>query len=147
MHVNQVLTEAQKRLKTIGTDALLTDAARTLSTTDVELAVVCDLDGKAVGVITRADVVRWIADCRGAACRTMVAAVMTRELVSCVPDDRLTEVLGRMKHHGLRRIPVIDAQSQPIGIINARDALRALLTNVAYEAELLRDYVMGIGYQ
>lgn len=147
MLANQLLTEARKRLKTIGTEALLTDAARELSTQHGELVVVCDADGKAVGVITKADVVRRITNCQGAACRATAAAAMTKEVISCRPDDRLTDVWTRMKEHGLRHIPVVDAHSRPIGIINARDALHALLSNTAHEVELLRDYVMSVGYR
>ncbi len=146
MHVNQILGEARKRLRTTGADALLMDAAKALSTMYAELVVVCDADGKAVGVITKADVVRRITHCEGAACRATAAAAMTREVVCCRPDDRLTDVWSAMKERGLRHIPVVDAQSRPIGIINARDALHALMTHVAREAELLRDYVMSVGY-
>lgn len=49
MLVNQLLVEARKRLKTIGTEALLTDAARALSTRHSEFVVFCDSDGKARG--------------------------------------------------------------------------------------------------
>jgi CBS domain-containing protein len=146
MLVNQLMTEAQKRLRTIGTEALLTDAAKALSTQHAELVVVCDSDGKVVGVITKADVVRRITHCQGAACRATAAAAMTQEVVSCRPDDHLTDVWGKMKQHGLRHIPVVDAYSRPIGIINARDALHALLTNTAHEVELLRDFVTSVGY-
>lgn len=139
MLVNQLLIEARKRLKTIGTEALLTDAARALSTRHVELVVVCDSDGKAVGVITKADVVRRITHCEGAACRATTAAAMAQEVVSCRPDDRLTDVWNRMKTHGLRHIPIVDAQARPIGIINARDALHALLTSMTHEADSLPD--------
>lgn len=146
MLVNQIMAEARKRLKTIGTEALLTEAARALSTKHVELVVVCNSDGKVAGVITKADVVRRITHCQGAACRATAAATMTQEVVSCSPDDRLTDVWSRMKQHGLRHIPVVDAHSRPIGIINARDALHTLLTNTTHETELLRDYVMSVGY-
>ncbi len=51
-----------------------------------------------------------------------------------------------MKQHGLRHIPIFDAKSHPVGIVNARDALSALLSKAAQETQLLRDYVMSIGY-
>jgi CBS domain-containing protein len=146
MHVNQILNEARKRLKTIGSDALLTDAANALSILHVELVVVCDANGKAVGVLTKADVVRRIGHCQGAACRVSAAAAMTREMVSCHPEDHLSEVWSKMKQHGLRHIPVVDEQLRPIGIINARDTLQALLTNTTQETELLKEYLMSVGY-
>jgi hypothetical protein len=52
-----------------------------------------------------------------------------------------------MKESGLKRIPVLDRARRPIGIIYARDALQILLGEVQNEGELLRDYIMGVGYQ
>ncbi len=71
---------------------------------------------------------------------------MTKKVVSCRPDDPLSDVWIKMKRHGLRHIPIFDAKSHPIGIINARDALSALLSNATHETELLHDYMMSIGY-
>jgi CBS domain-containing protein len=146
MFVKQLLNEARKRLTTIESDALLIHAATALSKPRIELVVVCDPEGRAVGVLTKADIVRRISHCEGATCRAPAAAAMIREMVCCCPDDRLAEVWDKMKQHGLRHIPIIDAQSYPLGILNARDALNALLTDATHETELLRDYVMNVGY-
>jgi CBS domain-containing protein len=124
MFVRQLLSEARNRLITIGTDARLVDAARALSGAKSELLVVCDPDGKAVGVITKADIVRRISHCQGAACRTTSVEAMTKEVVLCQPSDRLSEVWSKMKQHGVRHIPIIDEESRPVGMINARDTLR-----------------------
>lgn len=51
-----------------------------------------------------------------------------------------------MHTHGCAHVPVIDEALRPIGMLDARDALRALLTDERYEEALLRDYVMGVGY-
>lgn len=140
------LSEAQKRLIAIRTDALLTDAAKALSGHHTELAVVCDADGKAVGVITRADVVRRIAHCEGAACRATAAAAMTQDVVSCGLHDHVSDVWSKMRQHGVRRVPIVDDELRPLGIISARDVLQALMINAVNEAELLRDYILGIEY-
>ena len=44
-------------------------------------------------------------------------------------------------------IPVVDENGIPCGVVNAGDSLRALMADEKYEAALLRDYVMGIGYR
>jgi CBS domain-containing protein len=146
MLVSQLLSEARKRLITIGAEALLVDAARSLSGAHSGLVIVCNSDGKVIGVITKADVVRRVTHCDGAGCRVAAAAAMTRELISCRPDEPLSDVWNRMKQHSLRHIPVIDDRSRPVGVVDARDALQALLTSAANEVELLRDYVMSVGY-
>lgn len=146
MFVNQLLSEARKRLITIRTESLLVDAARALSDLQAELLVVCGAGDEAVGVLTKGDVVRRITHCQGAACRAASAAAMTRRVVSCRPEDSLSDVWNKMKRHRLRHLPVLDDRSRPLGVINARDVLQALLTDAGNETELLRDYVMSVGY-
>ena len=73
-------------------------------------------------------------------------AAMTKEVISCRPEDPVSDVWSKMKQHSLRHIPIVDDRSHPIGVINARDALQALLEGAANEVELLRDYVMSVGY-
>ena len=72
---------------------------------------------------------------------------MKTEVVSCGPDDDLNTVLAMMKARHLVHIPVLDAKGIPLGVINAHDALSAMLKDEKYEEALLRDYVLGIGYQ
>jgi hypothetical protein len=50
------------------------------------------------------------------------------------------------KQRHLKNIPVIDSNSRPIDVLNARDALEVLLGEVENEEVLLRDYVMSVGY-
>nr|WIE91351.1 histidine kinase [Mesorhizobium sp. WSM4875] len=52
-----------------------------------------------------------------------------------------------MKERRLKNIPVTDAESRAIGVLNAGDALEALMPEVEQEETLLRDYVMCVGYR
>ena len=52
-----------------------------------------------------------------------------------------------MHTRGLIHTLLLDAYRNPLGALNARDGLRALLAAGKDEEELLRNYVMGIGYQ
>ncbi len=51
-----------------------------------------------------------------------------------------------MKERSLKNIPVVDQDSRPLGVLNARDALQGLLDEAQDEEGLLRDYVMSVGY-
>jgi CBS domain-containing protein len=99
-----------------------------------------------VGVISKTDIVRQIAYCEGSRCTTPAEAVMTRDVTYCHPSDSLHDVLSKMKERGFVHVPIVDQESKPIGVINARDALQVLLGDVEYDVSFLRDYVMGIGY-
>lgn len=146
MFVARILPIALQRLITIRDDALLTDAARALSSRPISLVVVCNPDGVMVGVITQTDIVRQIAHCHGVSCTMSAAAAMTRNLTYCHPSDALQDVLSIMKERGFVHIPIVEQDSRPVGVINARDALQALLVEADDEGLLLRDYIMGIGY-
>ena len=147
MFIEGMLPAARDRLMTIGHDAPLIDAAKLLSSAQVNLVVVCDSSDALAGVITRTDVVRQISHCAGSSCATAVESVMTRDVTCCRPGDLLTDVWSTMRERGLKHVPVIDKSFRPLGVLYARDALQVLLGEVEYEELLLRDYVMGVGYR
>jgi len=147
IRIDNLLEKTRDRLLLIGDDRQLTEAASLLSDDARHMVVVCDSVGVMVGIITRTDIVRQIRHCQGCACTTACTAVMTRNVVSCESGDWLHEVWSTMKERGLQSVPVADAERKPIGLLFARDALEMLLSEVEYEEELLRDYVMCVGYR
>lgn len=146
MRVKEVLPAASKRLIVIRGDAPLTDAAKLLRELDVDLVVVCGEDERMTGVITKTDVVREISQRRNGVSATIVSSVMTRGVAFCRPHDSLHDVWTTMKERKLKNVPILDPDSRPIGVLNARDLLEALLEEVEHEETLLRDYVMSIGH-
>ena len=142
--VDRILPAGRKRLITIRDEATLMDAAKLLREPDVDLVVVCNADERMVGVISKTDVVRQMS--QGRESEHAASAVMTRTVVSFRPDDLLHDVWTTMKHRRLKNVPILDQDSRPIGVLNARDVLEALLEDVEHEETLLRDYVMRIGH-
>lgn len=147
MFVEKILPVARERLITIRDNALLMEAAKLLGDRQINLVVVCNDGGAMVGVVSKTDVVRRISSCHGSGCTTAVATVMTRDVTSCRPDDLLQGIWTIMKERSLLHIPVVDQDLKPLGVINARDALLALLGDAEHDESLLRDYVMGVGYR
>ncbi len=145
--VSSIEAIACSRMVTIASDAMLIDVAKLLTQTHIGLVVVCNPDETMAGVITKSDVVRQIGHCAGSACQTAAADVMSRQVTYCRASDALAEVLLTMQTQGLVHVPVIDSHGKPVGVVNARDALRVLMMEEQYEESLLRNYVMGIGYQ
>ena len=147
MRIDSLLPAIHRRLLVIGDDRQLTEAAALLSDDARHMAVVCDSNGKMIGVVTRTDIVRQIQHCQGCACTTMCSDVMTKEVISCAPDQMLEDVWSTMKHNKLLCVPVVDIERRPLGLLFASDVLEALLSEVEYEEELLKDYVMCVGYR
>ena len=146
MRVVSILSVARERMVTIQADALLIEAAKLLCSTHRALLVVCDSKGTMTGVITKTDIVRQVAR-QGVLSDVRIADVMTTVVTYCKQGDSLHDVLTLMHLRDFVHIPVIDQELRPCGVVNARDALQALLGEVEDEEALLRAYVAGIGYR
>ena len=138
---------AGSRLLTVGMDALLVEVAALLSNAQISVVVVCDAAGVAIGTITETVLVRHLGLGQADFFSTHAGDVVTRETVVCAPGDSLSDVLAMMHTRGLIHVLVVDPANKPLGVLNARDGLRALLAAGNQEEELLRNYVMGVGYQ
>lgn len=147
MLVSATLPTARKRLITLAVEAPVIEAAKLLSSPDTHLVVVCNRAGVMAGVLTKADIVKQISHCTGCSCTEGVAAIMTRDVVKCRPEDPLRETWDVMKTKALKQVPISDNESHPVGVLYANDALQWLLKEAEHEEELLRDYVMGTGYR
>ena len=147
MRVASILSVARERMVTIQADALLIEAAKLLCGTHRALLVACDSKGTMTGVITKTDIVRQVVRCRGVPDDVRIADVMTTAVTYCKQGDSLHDVLTLMHLRDFVHIPIIDQEFRPCGVVNARDALQALLGEVEDEGALLRAYVAGIGYR
>ena len=145
--VKHILEAAQKRLAVLSQEASIVDAARILANRDTPLIVVCDGDGIAVGVISTSHVVNALATAGVDALGLNAGAMMTKPLLSCHVDENLQQVWAIMNSRTLPCAPILDEDGRAQGVLHARDVAIALLDEVAHEELLLRDYVMGIGYQ
>lgn len=145
--VRHILEAARRRLAVLGREASLFDAAEILANPNTPLAVVCDREDIAVGVISRDDIVRVLANARVAALGLNAGAIMSNPVLTCRLDDPLDQVWAGMNSHSLRCIALLDDVGRARGIVHAHDVARAVLDEVSYEEALLRDYVLGIGYQ
>ena len=147
VRVSVIEALAQSRLLTVPLDAKLVEVAALLAEAQISVVVVCDAGGSPMGVITETDLVRRLGLGQADFFSTPASAVMQREITACSPYDLLSEVLAMMHSRGLIHVLLIDTNNQLLGVLNARDGLRALLAAGNQEEALLRNYVMGVGYQ
>ena len=145
--VKHVLEPARKRLAVLSQEASLFDAAQILANRDTPLAVVCDSNGIAVGVISPFHIVNILATAGADAMGLNAAAIMTKPALSCHIDEALEQVWAVMSSRTLPAAPILDEDGRAQGVLFARDVAIALIDEVNYDEKLLRDYVMGVGYQ
>jgi len=145
MFIERLLPLARGRLVAVMEDAPLSQAAGLLATRS-DLVVLCSRAGRLTGVITRTDIVRHVAEHATAGADTAFS-VMTRDVVWCQRNATVRAAWERMKPRRLKNIPVVEAESRPVGVLSARDLLQVLLEDAEDEESMLRDYVMGVGYR
>jgi len=76
---------------------------------------------KLAGIITDRDLaIKVVAEGRTPQ-RTRVAEVMTRDPVTCRPEDDLPQALQAMAQHQVRRLPVVTTDGRIVGIVAQAD--------------------------
>jgi CBS domain-containing protein len=145
--VKHILEAARKRLAVLSREASLFDAARILANRDMPLIIVCDSDGVAVGVISSNHVINVLATAGVDALYFNASAIMTKPVLSCRVDENLQQIWAVMNSRTLQCAPILDDGGRAQGVLHARDVAIALIDEVNYDDVLLRDYVMGVGYQ
>lgn len=144
MLVEKILPRVCERLAVIKAGASIRDAADLLAVPHTDLVVVCR-NGVVVGVVTKSDIVVQVS--RGSALDAAVDTIMTCDVAFCRSTDPLLDVWQTMKERGVQRIPVVDQDHNPVGIVYARDALQGLWNEVEIDDELLREFISGVGYR
>ncbi|MFF8641312.1 CBS domain-containing protein [Streptomyces sp. NPDC015345] len=100
-------------------DASLVEAAQLMRAQDIGDVLVA-ADGQVVGVLTDRDItLRAVAD--GADPLTVSAeAVCTPNPVVVAPDDPVSDAVGLMRDHAVRRLPVVE-DGHPVGMVSLGD--------------------------
>ena len=98
-------------------------AARTMSEKNVGCIAVIDDDGMLVGIFSERDVLtRIVAEGRNPD-DTLVANVMTKEIIASDPSESVNDALTKMRERNFRHLPVVQG-GHLIGMISIRDLLQ-----------------------
>jgi CBS domain-containing protein len=145
MRIEQLNPMTSARLSVIDTEATLQAAALSLSNPGIGLVVVCNGSGKIAGVLSKSDLIRHLAH-RDLA-EPSVVTLMSREIISCDPDDDVHGTWQTMVARGLQNMPVLGADSKPLGVLDIRDAMKALFEQEEFQEHMLTNYIVGMGYR
>jgi CBS domain-containing protein len=122
MIVSELMTRKPAR---VNTDETLSAAVQIMWEADCgAVPVVQDDAGKLVGIITDRDIciASWS---RGLAPNAIfVGEVMSRNPVTCGPNDSIAHASETMQNKQIRRIPVVDSERHLIGMLSLADIAR-----------------------
>lgn len=84
-----------------------------------------------VGVLTDRDIVTAVVAADVDPGTLLVEDVMVTELVTARADDSLIDLMRTMRRKGVRRIPVVGAQNELIGVVTLDDVLDIVAEELA----------------
>ncbi|CAG9221807.1 CBS domain-containing protein [Burkholderia vietnamiensis] len=113
---------------TCTTQATVVDAAAMMRDAHAgDLVVVSEQDGKLVpvGMVTDRDIVLTVVRADAAPGALFVGDVMSAPVALANAADDIWLLAKRMRQHGVRRLPVVGADGELVGVVSLDDMLRA----------------------
>ena len=147
MRVDELCT---RDVQTIRGNESTEEAARRMSHEGVGSLVVVDEQGRATGIVTDRDLtLRAYAACVVSPWGAAVERFASSPLITIAVGDTLEVATERMRVRGVRRLPVVDADGRPAGMLALDDvlgALTGLLTDLSAEAVAKRRHAIWRGH-
>jgi len=105
----------------------LSDAAAAMRAVRHGSGLVCDA-GRLVGIVTERDVLRAVGD--GDRMNATVGTAMTSRPRTLSLDDTVLNAVQWMDRGGYRRLPVVDGEGRPVGIVDMMTVVSFLVEQI-----------------
>ena len=102
------------------------DAVDTLQREMAGCAILCDPEGRAVGIFTERDVLRRVIGEKVDPDSPMTT-VMSTDLATVKLSDPITTAINLLHTRGLRHLPVIDEDGRPTGVVSVKRVMEYLV--------------------
>ncbi|MGE3228962.1 MAG: CBS domain-containing protein [Hyphomicrobium sp.] len=129
MKVSDLLDGNERQVLTVRPNETIGMLARMLQRHRIGVMVVSHDGRTAEGIISERDIAYGLAERRGELHLLPVSALMTRRVITCTPDTRLSDVVGLMRQHHIRHVPVVDG-GHLAGIVSIRDVMEYRLNEI-----------------
>ncbi len=140
-NVKDILAEKGHSIWTVGSDATVFEALKTLAEKNVGALLVMEA-GNAVGIFSERDYARKIALKHASSLSTPVRDVMASPIYYVKPETLTEECMALMTERHIRHLPVMD-KGKLVGLISIGDVVKYLIGDHKVTIEHLQDYIMG----
>lgn len=142
MFVSDILSRKGGLVYTITPGTSVAQVAQQLSTRRIGSVLVLDAESSVIGIVSERDLVRAFASHGSAAMEFEARNVMTRDVVTCDPDDSIDHVMEQMTRGRFRHLPVV-RRGELLGLVSIGDVVKARLEDAEHETEALRAYIVA----
>ncbi|HEV7544760.1 MAG TPA: CBS domain-containing protein [Bradyrhizobium sp.] len=142
MFVSDILAQKGGLVFTVTPGTSVAQLSQQLSTRRIGSVLVLDGEGSVAGIVSERDLVRAMASHGAKAMELEARQVMTREVVTCDPDDSIDQVMQTMTSGRFRHLPVV-RHGELLGLVSIGDVVKARLEETKHETEALKAYIVA----
>ncbi|TAJ33047.1 MAG: CBS domain-containing protein [Reyranella sp.] len=141
MFVSDILSRKGALVHTVTPGTSVGQIAQQLSVRRIGSVLVLD-DEQVVGIVSERDLVRALASHGAAALELEARNVMTRDVVTCDPDESIDRVTELMTRGRFRHLPVV-RRGELLGLVSIGDVVKARIEEATHETEALKAYIVA----
>jgi CBS domain-containing protein len=142
MFVSDILSQKGGLVFTVTPGTSVAQVSQQLSVRRIGSVLVLDGESSVVGIVSERDLVRAFASHGAKAMELEARQVMTRDVVTCDPDDSIDQVMETMTRGRFRHLPVV-RHGELLGLVSIGDVVKARLEETRHETEALRAYIVA----
>ena len=106
-------------------------------------AIVVSKTGKSIdGIVSERDIVHKLTDFGPKFLNVRVSEIMTRDVLTCSPNDSVDACMEMMTSRRVRHLPV-QHDGELAGLVSIGDIVKAKIEEIRVEAESLKQYIVG----
>lgn len=140
MLVSAMLHDKGGTVGTIRPDTDVRHLCDRLAELRVGAMVVSEEGSRILGIVSERDVVRAVAADGDAALDRGVTEIMTADVVTCSPSDRIGDLMIMMTENRVRHLPVTD-DGKMVGIVSIGDVVKYRVDELEHEAQAMQEYI------
>ena len=142
MFVSDILAQKGGLVFTVTPGTSIAQLSQQLSTRRIGSVLVLDGEGAVAGIVSERDLVRALASHGAKALELEARQVMTRDVVTCDPDDSIDQVMQTMTQGRFRHLPVV-RHGELLGLVSIGDVVKTRLEETKHETEALKAYIVA----
>jgi len=142
MNVEAILRAKGAKVVTVTPETTVSEAAKILKRARIGAVVVSNDGSDILGILSERDIVNTMAEPtkRTGLLDKPVSALMTRDVLTCVPEDSVQKCMAVMTDSRVRHLPVVRADRM-IGLVSIGDVVKNRLEELEIEAGFLRELI------
>ena len=141
MNIKSILAKKGMNVVTIRPEQAIREAISRLAEYNIGALVVMDETNLPVGILSERDITRALANDEQIFSK-LVSDLMTKNVITALPQDDLISVANTMTEKRVRHLPVVE-KGKLVGIVSIGDVLKAQRDQYKGEVDTLQTQILG----